>query len=291
MTAFLATRRPSRRMVVALTLATLLVVVGLGWLALDKPTSKPVPVRPHATTANWDCTSGPYHATTSITVGTVTGPCSGDGIVVDANSITINLNGKTLTGSGGDAGVHEDGHSGVTITNGSVTNFFSGILVSGGSSNKITAIRSFSNGSNGMVVQSPGSSVTSSATFLNNADGIYVNANKEVLTSNTSRQNSVMGIRVVSGVTGAVLTGNKVLNNAQDGINDSGSGTQLTSNITNINGADGIESGADETAALKSNTANYNTFAGIHAHAGATDGGGNAAKNNGTFQCDNVVCA
>jgi len=292
----LAMHRSSRRTVAALALATLMVLGGLGWLALS--TRKPLPAGPHATT--------PVHCgdtiTHSIIVGndlTCTGVDAHNGLIVGADSITINLNGHAFAGddSLNFDGIQDVAHTGVTITNGSVHDFALGVVISNGSANHVSAIRAYSNQLGGIDVTSPGSSVASSLTFLNGQDGIDVAFNNVLVTNNTSRENSAYGIVVDGGAyTGVVVASNRALNNTADGIIDNGSGTHLTSNIVQKNGENGIDSVPDHTAVIKTNTANYNNTAnasatgGIKAYAGTVDGGGNAAKDNQGFQCDNVVC-
>ncbi|MBA3748276.1 MAG: right-handed parallel beta-helix repeat-containing protein, partial [Solirubrobacterales bacterium] len=71
------------------------------------------------------------------------GQCTGNGLVVKANGITLNLNRYTITGNNRSAetvGVLLDNVTGVTVRNGTVTGFDAGINIDGGSGNTITAI-------------------------------------------------------------------------------------------------------------------------------------------------------
>lgn len=78
------------------------------------------------------------------------GPCAGDGIVVGADNITINLNGHDIVGtpgpgSGTQAGIRLPARTGVSIvgkkqrgrSRGAVREFDAGILINGGGSNKV----------------------------------------------------------------------------------------------------------------------------------------------------------
>src|SRR4051794_36271364 len=60
-------------------------------------------------------------------------PCTGTALVINANGVTLNLNGHTLTGDGDDIGngVEAQNFSNLTIENGTVTGFHYGILVFG----------------------------------------------------------------------------------------------------------------------------------------------------------------
>ena len=57
--------------------------------------------------------------------------CSGDGLVIAADGITVDLNGHALRGDGTGGGVRIAGSSGVTVTNGTISGFAVGVGVSG----------------------------------------------------------------------------------------------------------------------------------------------------------------
>jgi hypothetical protein len=77
------------------------------------------------------------------------GPCAGDGIIIGANNITLDLNGHSIFGTpeqddGSSAGVRLPNVTGVTITSGrgpqrsgTIRDFAAGIFINGGSSNNI----------------------------------------------------------------------------------------------------------------------------------------------------------
>lgn len=75
--------------------------------------------------------------TTDTTLDSPVGPCPGDGIIVGASGITLNLNGQYVLGAGGlnSRGVVVNGQTNVTVTGpGTVLGFNSGIAIVGGSS-------------------------------------------------------------------------------------------------------------------------------------------------------------
>ncbi|MEO5680213.1 MAG: right-handed parallel beta-helix repeat-containing protein [Acidimicrobiales bacterium] len=89
-------------------------------------------------------TPGPcLTVTTNTTLTSDVGPCNGHGIVVQADNITLNLNGHTVTGAKNEAeqaGVLLDGVSGVTVKNGEITGFDAGVSIEGGSGNTVTGL-------------------------------------------------------------------------------------------------------------------------------------------------------
>lgn len=98
--------------------------------------------------------------TTSIVLGNDIGPCHGDGIVVGADNITVDLNGHRVLGEGGAnvvhqaAGVFSDNHTGVVVKNGTIHDFYHGVRIRQGRSNRVTAITARDNvGGNGIVFE------------------------------------------------------------------------------------------------------------------------------------------
>lgn len=79
--------------------------------------------------------------TTNTSLDSNVGPCSGTGIIVGADNITLNLNGFEIFGvigvPGEGAGVHLIGRTGVTVQNGSIRYFDAGVAIEGGSANRV----------------------------------------------------------------------------------------------------------------------------------------------------------
>src|SRR5262245_28771607 len=55
--------------------------------------------------------------------------CPADGLIVGADGIKLNLNGHTITGSGGGVGINVNGRTNVSISGGTVQQFATGVLV------------------------------------------------------------------------------------------------------------------------------------------------------------------
>ncbi|HJV09405.1 MAG TPA: right-handed parallel beta-helix repeat-containing protein [Acidimicrobiales bacterium] len=75
------------------------------------------------------------------------GPCpvgGGNGIIVGASNITLDLNGHQVLGTANaindGAGIYVLGRTGVTVRNGTVRNFDCGVAIEGGSGNTVTGI-------------------------------------------------------------------------------------------------------------------------------------------------------
>src|SRR5215213_11999845 len=82
--------------------------------------------------------------TQSTTLDNDLGPCPNNGIIIGANGITFNFNGHTINGVAASAvdgaGVLVRNRTGVTVMNGTVSNFDIGVALDGGSGNTVTAI-------------------------------------------------------------------------------------------------------------------------------------------------------
>jgi parallel beta-helix repeat protein len=138
------------------------------------------------------------------------GPCLTDGIIIGASGITLDLNGFTVSGVAGQltqgVGVRLAGHSGVTVTNGTVTKFQAGVSIENGASNTVSDLTAVENtGGDGIVI--------SGATSDNN----------NVLNNAVLRNGPFDGIGVYGGtsadkLTGTVISGNLVQDNATSGM-------------------------------------------------------------------------
>src|SRR5881628_1708365 len=55
--------------------------------------------------------------------------CAGDGLIVGADGIKLNLDGHTITGSGGGVGVGVTGRTNISISGGRIKNFEAGVRI------------------------------------------------------------------------------------------------------------------------------------------------------------------
>ena len=117
--------------------------------------------------------------------------CAGDGLLVLADDITINLNGHTLAGNGTGNGITVRGRSGVTIKNGLIRDFLTGILVAT---------------SSGVVIKENGFTGNREAVFLNGSTGGTVKAN-------TAWENTSRGFMLRPTGSGVQSTDNAVVEN------------------------------------------------------------------------------
>jgi parallel beta-helix repeat protein len=125
--------------------------------------------------------------------------CRGPGLVVGANGITINLNGKTIDGVSSAAGIRNDGFDRVTIKNGRIQQFNYGVKLGKGTQRNLLT---------GLTLS--GSEY---------AGVLFANADrKNRVVRNVIELQSGEGVAIVNGSWGNVVSRNKIRNNESNGV-------------------------------------------------------------------------
>jgi len=232
----------------------------------------PISSLPYTITA-----SGSYYLTQNRTA-------SGNGIVVNADNVTIDLNGFTITGDGtGDCINIINYVSNVEIKNGTVTDCYNGISGHAASAgpwlgHKVTSVRSIHNAHDGMQFIAGENIITNCFVSNNGGNGIYLPAGGNAVIDTYSWWNALYGIAMGemskavnntasgNGYKGIVVgdysiaAGNRVSLNSESGIK-AGQGSLITGNIASRNSMSGIQTGVACT--IRDNTANQNSLTGI----------------------------
>lgn len=218
--------------------------------------------------------------------------CAGEGIIIGASNITLDLNGHTLTGPGltcnpcvfppGQSipsGVRVEGRGGVTIKNGYITGFVYGIRLVNASDNIIDHVVATSSTFNGISLfsDSDNNRVTHCTSSNNTSFGVIINGGSDgnVVGHCTLSENGT-GLFIGGGGSGAPSFGNHVehtqaRNNAFAGIHI----RNADSNSLQHNVVDGndfgivISEGADANLAGQ-NIVNHNGRSGLLLPASST---------------------
>ena len=177
--------------------------------------------------------------------------CNTNGIQVNADNVTIDLMGYSLTGPGSTGyGVSIDGRSNVEIKNGTITGFYRGINDSKGTGN--------------------GHCVINVRCIYNSSSGIYLSVQGALVKGCTVRNNGDTSSAIVYGIFvrhGSTVTDNRVMRNGQHagaevyGI-DAQDHCLVTNNVVFANGSlagdkvYGIR--AMEGTLISNNSVNYN---------------------------------
>jgi parallel beta-helix repeat protein len=262
--------------------------------------------------------------TRSIHVTNDPGTCSGAGLIIGADNITLDLNGHTIGGGIRNSG----GFDGVTIENGTVH----GVALTDAASNRVRDLTVNGGNSDGIVVSGASTntliadnqatsirialliSASSVDVERNVVSGLGLTQSDKIgplvvvgddnrVAGNTAKLTHIDGVGTGVGRGSIVVSGdrNQILGNtASDSVLNGivvelqAADTLVRDNLADSNGqefsfGDGILVESASTS-LGANSANANAGYGINATAGVTDLGGNTASGNGTAQCRNVVC-
>lgn len=155
-------------------------------------------------------TSGAAHVecgdeiTHSVTLDSDLGPCPEAGLIVTASGITVDLNGHRIVGTNdlfADGGIDLRNVTGVTVTNGTISNFDAGVVIRRGSRNVITNLT---------IRDNVGTSLRCEL-----GDGIAsFNSNDNVIQGNTIELNGPLSaLAIIGPSTGNRISGNLVRDN------------------------------------------------------------------------------
>lgn len=197
--------------------------------------------------------SGAYIVTRDLTLTTT----NSNGITIEADNVTLDLNGHTLTGPGKTAGATGSGiyvngtHYNITICNGTVRDWRDkGIGAGTATNSQFELLRCYNNGSNGLLV-----------------------GNDNTVSGNTAHSNGTYGIQTGNGCT---VNDNNSYGNGSGGIYV-GSGCSVSGNSCRGNTGSGINAG--NCCVITKNSCLSNTLRGISVGEGCTVSGNTCMSN------------
>jgi large repetitive protein len=156
--------------------------------------------------------------------------CPNNGVVIGADDITLDLNGHTIDGDGEpfepcpegsfcDVGVGNDGHSGVRVINGSVTEFAVGVFIFAAHRNRVVSLSSSTNAFFGFFIFESARSVvrnsSGNANIPPEGDGLGLFGSHRIKIVGNSFKRNALGIHVDDS-TNNLLKGN-LISRTQDG--------------------------------------------------------------------------
>ena len=241
--------------------------------------------------------------------------CVDGGIIVAKSGVTVDLNGHTITGLGEGDGIAAAGVTGVTIKNGSVTNFEAGLRLTGVQNSQVHDVRlSLNSDASAWVEGSTGNKFLRN-TMTENGDGGFrlIGSSRNRIAGNTisgasdsgvgmeglSSYNRLVRNKVTLAGEGVKVddgTGNRVFRNTLSYNGGAGvevaseaHSTRINENQTHFNGADGIFVEAFG-AQINRNNSGCNGGMGIKATQLAVGNDNVAGGNGDNLGCDGVVC-
>jgi parallel beta-helix repeat protein len=170
--------------------------------------------------------------------------CPNNGIVIGADDITLDLNGHTIDVNGAledpcpenqfcDVGVLNDGHDGVTVRNGSVREFASGVLVGRARRNRVVDISASRNVFFGIVVFNSSRVLVRGSSSNNNirpeGDGMGLFASHDVRILNNTFRHNPLGLHVEDS-SDTLIKGNEIAGSSGLGIFLQADGDQVRRN-------------------------------------------------------------
>jgi parallel beta-helix repeat protein len=176
--------------------------------------------------------------------------CPSNGIVIGADDVTLDLDGHTVTGDGVtvercprrefcDVGVVNDGHDGVTVQNGSVRGFASGVLVGRVRDNRVLNVSSSSNQFFGFIIAESARTLVRDSSGDDNpgpdGDGIGIFASRHLRILDNSFRRNDLGMHVKDS-TDITIRGNRIARNAHMGILIEADRNQVRDNHCTRNG-------------------------------------------------------
>lgn len=153
--------------------------------------------------------------------------CPGNGLIVGADGITINLNGHTIVGPGSGVGISVSNRTGVVIVGGTVKNFLAGVQLVNSTAIVVKENRFTGNQDAVFLIGSRGSTIKENTAWQNSRVGVMLrpsgirNSTQNLVAENTLTDNT-NGIILVETPTGNVLRENLISGSTNAGINVNG---------------------------------------------------------------------
>ncbi|MDZ5622522.1 right-handed parallel beta-helix repeat-containing protein [Nocardioides sp. HM23] len=179
--------------------------------------------------------------------------CGGHGLIVGAPGITIDLDGHVIDGLGLDAGILNNGHDDVTITNGLITQFLYGVQLNPGTArNVVHDLRIEGNEEAGIALSdadqgADGNTIRDNSIVANEIGiALYTGTRHAVIRGNTLAANLGEGAIVLEFASENLIEGNQIGQSAASGVSLLGGGSNtVTDNVLKDNGGMGIMAGDD----------------------------------------------
>jgi hypothetical protein len=159
--------------------------------------------------------------------------CSTHGLTITNDGVVLNLGGNKIAGSGVDVGVLIEADN-VTVENGGVDRFETGVGSNATTGSTINKIRLDSNTGNGILVHGNENEFLAILAKRNGDNGVYVVGDNNRLEGHNDEYNGFDGIRV-EGDNNDIIA-NLASENAKAGARDQGNGITVTGNGNTLEG-------------------------------------------------------
>ncbi len=185
------------------------------------------------------------------------GPCPGDGIIVEADNVTLDLNGHSVLGTtsggsttGSTTGIRVDFRTGVRLRNGTVAGFRTGVRLRQRLGNTVERLVIRDNQTHGITISGAMNTVRGNVVEGNGSDGVTVwSGDNNVIEDNVIRSNGVFGFSLIRNgnfaTFGTTVRRNSITGNGADGVFLGGmtGPASALSNYISANRRDGVRIG------------------------------------------------
>ena len=222
--------------------------------------------------------------TTSITLTRDLSGCTGNGLVVGADGITIDLGGHRVSGAGAFnslAGIYNDGYDDVVVRNGQVTDFSQGVQAYASDRNRYERL-SVRRTLDGITVTESVGVVIAANRLVGNRQGLdLLRSHGTQVVGNTIDGNTTEGA-TDRDTTGSSYRSNSLRHNGFSGLSLSAArGATVADNLAARNGLDGVEAFGGVAVTYLRNTLTGNDDNGLLDSGDGSTFGGNRAYDNG----------
>lgn len=216
-----------------------------------------------------DCTSFGTWSTKTKTCTLISGLT--ETIQINANGITLDGDGYTITGNSTGNGVYLSGRSDVTIKNLNIEQFYNGVSLLYSNNNKLIDNTVSSNYNNGVSLLNSNNNYLIGNTVSNNYVGILLSSSKNNMLTSNNANSQLMGISLYYSNSN-MLSGNNADFNSFYGINLIFSDNNtLSGNIADLNTFNGIFLESSNINHLTGNFASFNSGYGIYLSSSSTN--------------------
>jgi hypothetical protein len=229
--------------------------------------------------------------TTDVTLTEDLLDCPGDGLVVGASGITIDLAGHSLTGSGvftSRSGIDNEEHDGVTVLGGSISGFAAGVRAYRATDGVVRDLQ-VSSALEGVSLDGTSGFEVVGNRFTNHRTGVRLRGAVDTrVHHNSVRRSTATGM---SEVRSATVRDSAFSRNGLDGLRVDGESLGL--HVRRVDASRNGDSGivlSSTAPTVSATSADHNGRDGIRAPDDTVDGGGNTARRNGESDCLGVTC-
>ena len=138
-------------------------------------------------------------------------------VKITSDDVELDLNGHVISGLGGGYGIYIYKADDVTVKNGTISGFRTGIEITRSTRIKISENEISNNDIGIRALSSDDIDIVDNTILFNDEKGIYINSGSHTIKGNTVDANALNGIEL-SGVSSTRIDGNKIRDNGANGI-------------------------------------------------------------------------